>query len=186
MKTTLHHPRLGEITIYSTRRSSRISLAVRPSGEVRLSHPPYVSQRRALEFLESKVEWVEQARAKYANHATLPTLTAEDIERLRAEAKEYLPKRVAEIAQSLGFCYGRVTIRATRSKWGCCTAQNNLSLSLFLMLLPRHLQDYVIVHELCHTVHHNHSAQFHALADRCLQGREKELAHELRKHHTPR
>ncbi len=186
MKTTLHHPRLGEITIYSTRRSSRISLAVRPSGEIRLSYPPYISQRRALEFLESKQEWIASVKAKYASRPTPPKLSKADIEQLRIKAKSYLPTRVAELAKQFGFSYGKVTIRAARTKWGCCTAQNNLSLSLFLMLLPRHLQDYVIVHELCHTVHHNHSAQFHALADRCLQGREKELARELRKHHTPR
>lgn len=185
MKTTLHHPQLGEITISSTRRSSRISLAVRPSGEIRLSYPPYISQRRALEFLESKQEWIESVKAKYASRPTPPKFSKADIEQLRIKAKSYLPSRVAEIAQQYGFCYGRVTIRASRSKWGCCTAQNNLSLSLFLMLLPHHLQDYIIVHELCHTVHHNHSAKFHSLVDRCLQGREKEFAKELRLYNIP-
>ncbi|MBO5893495.1 MAG: M48 family metallopeptidase, partial [Alistipes sp.] len=114
-----------------------------------------------------------------------PKLSKADIEQLRIKAKSYLPSRVAEIAQQYSFCYGRVTIRASRSKWGCCTAQNNLSLSLFLMLLPHHLQDYIIVHELCHTVHHNHSAKFHSLVDRCLQGREKEFAKELRLYNIP-
>lgn len=185
MKSVLHHPLLGEVTICSSRRSVRISLAVRPSGEVRLSHPPYVSQRRALEFLESKIEWINKVRAKYAAQPAQPKLSSKEIERLRSQAKEYLPRRVAEIASQLGFRYGRVTIRAARSKWGCCTSQGNLSLSLFLMLIPRHLQDYVIVHELCHTVHHNHSAQFHALVDKCLQGKEKEYIKELRGYHIP-
>lgn len=186
MKTSLHHPSLGEITICSTRRSSRISLSVRPSGEIRLSFPPHISQRRALEFLESKTEWIRRVKAKYAMRPTQPSLSQEDIEQLRMQAKEQLPTRVKVIAERFGFRYGRITIRAARSKWGCCTSQGNLSLSLFLMLLPRHLQDYVIVHELCHTVHHNHSPQFHALVDRCLQGREKELARELREYHIPR
>ena len=185
MKSTLHHPRLGEITISSTRRSTRLSLSVRPSGEVRLSYPPCISQKRALEFLESKAEWVLGVKAKYAARPVRKALTQAEIEQLRAEAKEYLPRRVAEIAGALGFSYGRITIRAARTKWGCCTAQNNLSLSLYLMTLPRHLQDYVIVHELCHTIHHNHSAKFHALVDRCLQGRERELAKELRLYNIP-
>ena len=186
MKSTLHHPLLGEVSICSSSRSVRISLAVQPTGEIRLSHPPYISQRRALEFLESKREWVQKVRARYATRPAQPKLSAHEVESLRSQAKEYLPARVAEIASQFGFRYGRVTIRAARSKWGCCTSQGNLSLSLFLMLLPRHLQDYVIVHELCHTVHHNHSPKFHALVDRCLQGKEKEFIKELRGYHIPR
>ena len=186
MKGSLHHPLLGQITISSTRRSTRISLSVRPSGEVRLSYPPYVSQRRALEFLESKKEWILQTKAKYAVYSTPRVLSAEEIEHLHLKAKQHLPQRVAQMASQLGLRYGRVTIRAARSKWGSCSAENNISLSLYLMMLPSHLQDYVIVHELCHTVHLNHSAKFHALVDKCLQGREKELAKELRQHHIPR
>ena len=87
MKSTVIHPILGEITISRTRRARRITLSVRPSGEVRLSFPPYVSQRRALEFLESKREWILRAKAKYAARESQPTLSAEDIERLRAEQK---------------------------------------------------------------------------------------------------
>lgn len=185
MKTTLQHPLLGEITISSTRRSSRISLAVRPSGEIRLSYPPYISTKRALEFLESKQEWIANVKAKYASRPTTPKLSKTEIEQLRIKAKSYLPTRVAEIARQYGFKYGNISIRAARTKWGSCTAQNNLSLSLYLMLLPCHLQDYIIIHELCHTVHHNHSAKFHALVDKCLQGKEKELAKELRLYNIP-
>ncbi len=180
MISSFQHPTLGNITISRTRRARRITLSVRPSGEVRLTFPPYVSQHRALEFLGSKQEWILQAKAKYAARPTLPSLTAEDIERLRAEAKAYLPTRVEELARHFGLRYGKVTIRASRTKWGSCTAQNNISLSLFLMTLPPHLRDYVIIHELCHTVHHNHSAQFHSLVDRLLGGQEKAFAKELR------
>jgi ribosomal protein S18 acetylase RimI-like enzyme len=87
---------------------------------------------------------------------------------------------VERLAARNKFKYGKITIRATRSKWGCCTSQNNLSLSLFLMTLPTHLQEFVVLHELCHTVHHNHSAEFHALLDRVTGGREKELNRQLK------
>ena len=84
-----------------------------------------------------------------------------------------------------GFRYGRVTIRASRTKWGCCTGDNNLSLSLFLMTLPPHLRDFVLLHELCHTVHHDHSSHFHALLDRLTGGNEKLLSRELRSYSIP-
>ena len=109
-------------------------------------------------------------------------LTKEQIEQLRAEAKATIPARVAAIAAMHSFKYGRVTIRATRSKWGSCTAQGDISLSLFLMTLPEHLRDYVILHELCHTVHHNHSPQFHSLVNSLCGGRERELAAQLRQY----
>ena len=138
-----------------------------------------------MEFLESKTEWVESVKAKYAARPERKVLSQAEIEQLRAEAKAHLPQRVAEIARALGLSYGKVTIRAARTKWGSCTAQNNLSLSLYLMTLPRHLQDYVIVHELCHTVHHNHSAKFHTLVNRFVGGKERELATELRQYNIP-
>ncbi|MBR5139302.1 MAG: M48 family metallopeptidase, partial [Alistipes sp.] len=114
--------------------------------------------------------------------ATTPALTKQEIEQLRAEAKATLPARTAELAAQHGFKFGRVTIRAARSKWGSCTAKGDISLSLYLMTLPEHLRDYIILHELCHTVHHNHSPRFHDLVNRVTGGRERELAKELRQY----
>ena len=180
MKSIYLHPHLGEIVLSSTRRSVRISLTVRPSGEVRLSFPPYISQKKALAFLESKIEWVEKSRQKYSTNRKPYIYTSEQIEALRTEAKAFLPKRTEELAAKFNIKYNKVTIRATRSKWGSCTRQGNISLSLFLMTLPEHLRNYVILHELCHIIHFNHSPNFHALLDILTQGQEKALARELR------
>lgn len=175
------HERLGVITLSQTPRNRRISLSVKASGEVRLSYPIGVATSRALDFLDTRVEWVESALRRLSERkAPSSPLSAEQVEQLRLRAKATLPQRVAELAKQFGFRYGRVTIRASRTKWGCCTSQNNLSLSLFLAALPEHLQDFVIIHELCHTRHHNHSAEFHALVNRCVGGCEKELNRELR------
>lgn len=184
MESRLQHPVLGEITLAQTARARRITLSVKPSGVVRLAFPIGVSAKRALAFLDSRLDWVAAARERLAKRiaAAPPARTPEEIEELRRRAKAELPPRVAELAERFGFRYGRVTIRAARTKWGCCTSRNNLSLSLFLMTLPAHLRDFVLLHELCHTVHHDHSARFHALLDRCVGGREKELDRELKTH----
>ena len=146
-----------------------------------MSYPRLVASARALRFLEEKVEWVLQMREKISERAMQGVdYTPVQIEALRREAKRVLPAMVERLAQQHGFRYGRVTIRATRSKWGCCTSQNNLSLSLFLMTLPTHLQEFVVLHELCHTVHHNHSAEFHALLNKVTCGREAELNRQLK------
>ncbi len=101
---------------------------------------------------------------------------------MRSEAKATLPQRVAELATRYRLKYGKVTIRAARTKWGSCTARGDISLSLYLMTLPEHLRDYIIIHELCHTVHLNHSPRFHALVNELTGGRERELAKELRQY----
>ena len=175
------HPRLGDILLRQRWTTSRISLSVKHTGEVRLSYPRLVSTAKALRFLEEKVEWVLQMRARVAEKV-MPSsdYSPAQIEELRREAKRTLPAMVERLARQYGFSYGRVTIRATRSKWGCCTSKNNLSLSLFLMTLPTHLQEFVVLHELCHTVHHNHSAEFHALLNKVTGGREKELNRQLK------
>lgn len=181
MDKVYKHPRVGNVLLCERRSSNRISLSVKPSGEVRLSYPSRISVDSALNFLEKKVEWVLQSKSRVAERAMQGVnLTDEQIEVLRHEAKRVLPAMVERLARQHGFRCGRVTIRATRSKWGCCTSQNNLSLSLYLMTLPAHLQEFVVLHELCHTVHHNHSAEFHALLNRVTNGREVELNRQLK------
>lgn len=180
------HPQLGPITLAPHPRARRLTLTVRPSGEVRLSFPQRMAEREALRFLEERSAWITQARARMARRMEShppQSYTAEQIEALRQRAKAELPSRVEALAQKFGFRYGRITIRNARTKWGCCTTRGNLSLSLYLMTLPEHLRDFVLLHELCHTIHHNHSPRFHALLDECLGGRERALQRELKSYH---
>ena len=102
----------------------------------------------------------------------------------RVEAKAYLPVRVEALARQHGLKFSSVSIRNTVSKWGSCSARNDLSLSLHLMRLPDHLIDYIILHELAHTVHHDHSPRFHALLDRLTDGHHAELRREMRGYNT--
>ncbi|MDH5720225.1 MAG: M48 family metallopeptidase [Spirochaetia bacterium] len=82
---------------------------------------------------------------------------------LRKEAKEYLPERVKQIAEKHKFKYKQVFIKNHRSRWGSCSASNNINLNLHLMRLPDELIDYIIYHELCHTLVKNHSKKFYQL-----------------------
>ncbi len=106
-------------------------------------------------------------------------------EALRAEAAQYLPMRLKTLAEEHGLHYGNVRIKAIRSKWGSCTARGDINLSLYLMTLPDSLIDYVLLHELCHTVHLNHSAAFHAMLDTLCAGRAKDLRRALNAYRTP-
>lgn len=223
-----------KVRIVRSLRARRLSITVKPGGEVRLTIPRGVTEQEALRFLESKKEWIDKARARLAGRqrskevidvpystkfhrlelTAANTLTAafkvsdgamritypagadiasESIQNVirqaieeawRLEAKRYLPGRVTEIAARLGFKHGNVAIRNSRTRWGSCSGTNNISLSLHLMKLPYELIDYIIIHELCHTVHKNHGVKFHALLDKHTGGRHPGLRKELKKYST--
>jgi predicted metal-dependent hydrolase len=84
------------------------------------------------------------------------------IRALRREAEDMLPGRVADIAQRTGFKYKSVIVKKLKGRWGSCDQDMNIVLNLFLMQLSWELIDYVIVHELVHTVHMNHGEGFWA------------------------
>jgi predicted metal-dependent hydrolase len=87
---------------------------------------------------------------------------------LAQQAKAHLPKRVAYFAARIGVTYGRITIRNQTSRWGSCSDQGNLNFNCLLMLAPASVQDYVVVHELCHRKEMNHSARFWAEVEKIV------------------
>lgn len=82
------------------------------------------------------------------------------IEAYRIEAKNYLPGRVAQLADQFGFKYKKVDIKNMKSRWGSCSAKNNINLNLQLLRFDNEVIDYVILHELLHTRIKNHNIHF--------------------------
>ncbi|HON17960.1 MAG TPA: SprT family zinc-dependent metalloprotease [Salinivirgaceae bacterium] len=99
---------------------------------------------------------------------------------LRIEANIYLPRRLAELASLYGFTVRKLSIKKLKSRWGSCTKDLKINLNLYLMLLPDHLIDHVLIHELCHTKVLNHGDKFHALMQE-INPNYKTLDAEIRK-----
>jgi hypothetical protein len=102
---------------------------------------------------------------------------------MRAEAEKYLPEKVEHLAKLHNFQYQRVTFRDTKTRWGSCSWDNKISLNIQLMRLPERLIDYIILHELCHTVEKNHGDGFWNLLQQ-VAGNAKGKARELQKYST--
>lgn len=79
---------------------------------------------------------------------------------LRQEAKQYLPQRTQVLAKQKGILINAIRVKKVKTRWGSCSSKSNINLSLYLMLLSDDLIDYVILHELAHIKHQNHSAAF--------------------------
>ncbi len=101
---------------------------------------------------------------------------------LKKEAKLYLPKRVDLLSTKHKLYPTKLTIGSASTRWGTCNTKNEIRLSCRLLLLPDHLIDYVITHELCHIVHKNHGDEFHQLLNSLTNGHSAALNKELRTH----
>lgn len=158
-------------------RARRIIMRAEVDG-LRITAPRYATKADILNAIN---KFREPLKQKQELAKAQPRITEEEIAQMRLEAKQQLPRRVAELAHLHGFSYQGVKIQSSHTRWGSCSSRCSINLSLYMMKLPEHLQDYVILHELCHTVHHDHSPAFWALMDKVTDGKAKEWNKEIKK-----
>ena len=105
-------------------------------------------------------------------------------EALRRNAKIILPPRLYMLSEKHRLPYESVQINSSRGRWGSCSSRKKINLSYFLVLLPKHLIDYVLLHELCHTCEMNHGDRFWDLLNGLTDGKALELREELKRYKT--
>ena len=103
---------------------------------------------------------------------------------IHEQAKKVLPQRLGQLAEEHGFKYNCCSVRNSHGRWGSCNGKGNISLSIYLVLLTDELIDYVLLHELCHTVEMNHGERFWAMLDKVCKGNAREIRNKLKKN-TP-
>ena len=162
-------PEIGEVTFRKSVRGRRMAIRVHPVRGVTVSVPTIVPYAAAMAFFKLKRQWVLDAvRRQKDRLKDTPVASSSEIEALRRQAKSELPQRLAELATRYGFTYNKVTIKHNSTNWGSCSTRNNINLNLNIVRLPYLLQDYILLHELCHLRHHDHGHAFHLLLEHVL------------------
>ncbi len=157
---------------YVLKRSARRSLSfVISAGELTVSAPRSMELSEIESFLFSKQNWILQKLRESADTAEkirqkeeanpLSDLQKERLEaRYREAAREVIERRVAYFHQKTGGDYSSISIRSQKTRWGSCSSGGTLSFNWRLILAPPIILDYVVVHELCHLHHMDHSPEF--------------------------
>lgn len=168
--------------VYSKRKT--VSLQVNENGELIVKAPHYFPKKKIDELVNENVKWIEkQLQKQQVKQSFKCELTDADIILLKDIAKNVLTAKTKYYAEIMGVNYGSVKITSAQKRFGSCNGKNNICFSYILMLYPERAIDYVVIHELAHTVHHNHSKSFYSYisefmpdykdAEKLLKGQQK-------------
>lgn len=129
------------------------------------AHRLYFEPRAAIQKVSSRVTHTEirishPASHTYTDHAVQKIAQKASIKALYKEAETLLPQRLHTLAEQRGFTYKSVSVKQLKSRWGSCNSDQEITLNVFLMQLPWHLIDYVLLHELTHTRIMQHGTPF--------------------------
>ena len=149
---------------YELIRTNRRTLALEVTADCRVivRSPMRVSRKRIDEFVAAHTEWVDKHLARQqARQESHPEPTAEERQELIRRAKEILPGKVAAYGAAMGLYPAGITITGARKRFGSCSGKNRICFSWRLMTYPEAAIDYVVVHELAHIRHKDHSKAFY-------------------------
>ena len=155
------------ISIRYSKRAKNMSLVVHPDGRcevvVPARRPP--SERVIKRFVVKHGDWIERHTLKAATRVPAKPLSHQGIPRKRVEEQtlRLIEETIIAFRRHQPFTVNHVRLGNYKSQWGSCSSGFTLGFHYKLSLLPRHLADYVVAHELCHTIHFNHSKTFWAL-----------------------
>ena len=162
--------------MYKIIRTNRktIAIYVRKDCEVEVRVPLRVSDKKIQEFVREKQDWIIKTQNKIKQKVqNKQKLSIEGKNKLITGANEYIPQRVLQLSKQLKLPITKIKITSAKSYWGCCNIKNEVSFSWRLMLASPKTMDYVIIHELVHTKHHNHSSKFWREVEKIMPGYKK-------------
>ena len=126
-------------------------------------HCPFSTTKEQIQmFVDEHRQWIGENLEQVKRRLTKrPVMTSEQVWKAKSLARMTLSAKVRFWAAKMGVTYGTISIRQQATRWGSCSSRGNLNFNWTLILTPEPLQDYVVVHELAHIRHHDHSPAFY-------------------------
>ena len=148
-----------------------LEIQVKKDLSVVFRAPKHMSDREIMKFAKQKEAWIQKhlglmKRRNESNRASDEAsepenkYTPEELESMKRYIKNLINERAASFAGIMGVSFGKITVRSQKTRWGSCSSAGNLNFNCLLALCPSEVIDYVVVHELCHLRHMNHSRAF--------------------------
>lgn len=155
---------------YTVKRSNRktVGLEITPRCEIIVRAPKRMSDRAIAEFVSKYQGWIDKKLPVAEKRAEKSKAINEKEEMLRQSARETIPALVERYSKIMGLRPTSVKITSAEKRFGSCSGKNSLCFSWRLMAYPTAAVEYVVVHELAHIKHHNHSPAFYALIEKYM------------------
>lgn len=156
---------------YTLKRQKRKTLSLQINDDLTLTvkAPFFVTKQEIDKFVLNHTDWLEKKLGQFQEREKIKAnLTDEKIAELKEKAVRIIPQRVEYYSHLMGLVPTGVKITSARKRFGSCSGKNSLCFSYILMLYPIEAIDYVVVHELAHIRHHNHSREFYKLIEKYM------------------
>lgn len=141
-----------------------VSIIIERDLSVTVRAPRRIKEEEIERILREKAAWIERHRAimrqRVAEEAAVAPMTEQEKRACRAATAKALETLVPMYAERIGVTYSRVCVRFQKTRYGSCSSRGTLSFHAALSRMPREVMEYVVVHELCHRKHMDHSAAF--------------------------
>lgn len=152
-------------TLKVSARAKHLRIAIKDDGRCVVTVPRRVSLRTVEQLLKARSSWIIDAIARVKKNPRPYSFvgTSAELKKFKSSALRLAKDRLQYFNQFYGFKLGVIGIRNQRTRWGSCSSTGRINFTYKICLLPPHLADYIIVHELCHLGEMNHSKRFWAL-----------------------
>lgn len=161
----------GKTLVFEVRpsqRARRLGLTVYPGGRIVLTKPVRATPESTELFIRKYADWILKAHARHARVVAVLPGGKRDYVDNKSAALHLVQERLSYFNQQYGYKIGKISIRNNRSRWGSCTRRGDLSFNYKIVHLEPELQDYIVVHELCHIGQFDHSSAFWTLVEKAI------------------